>query len=280
MDYRPLVLDLSTQKTVRAAAAEFNSWIDIPELDIMVNSAGVSGLPERTINEDGIEIHFATNHVGHWLFANLVLPKMIKAAEMGPKGATRIVNISAGSVMASGMRWSDMNFEKRNKDLPEAEQPPYRLLQMWGHTNPEEASYIPVDAYSRSKVANVLFAVGATKRWFERYGILSLGVHPGVIRTELVRNFVPETLKAIEDMMTAGVYTLKTLGAGSSTGLVAALDPKLAEGVGESVNGRENYGAFLLDCQPCDKAHPLAVSSDEAERLWKYSEKLVGEEFN
>ncbi len=59
--------------------------------------------------------------------------------------------------------------------------------------------------------------------------------------------------------------------------MVAALDPKL--GVGETRDGKENHGAYFVDCQISDAATPGAVSSDEAEKLWKLSEKLVKEEF-
>ena len=97
--------------------------------------------------------------------------------------------------------------------------------------------------------------------------------------TELGRNFAPETMEAIKQMMESGVIDLKTLGAGASTSMVAALDPKLAVGVGETHQESENWGAFLDNCQISAKARPSAVSSKDAERLWEVSEKLVGEKF-
>ena len=54
VDYRSLIVDLSSQKSVREAAAEVLSWDDVPTLDILINSAGVMGIPERTLSEDGI----------------------------------------------------------------------------------------------------------------------------------------------------------------------------------------------------------------------------------
>jgi hypothetical protein len=128
-----------------------------------------------------------------------------------------------------------------------------------------------------SKVANVLFGIGANKRLYEKYGILTLAVHPGVIPTELSRNFQPEILAATKAMRDSGFYTYKTLGAGASTSLVAALDPKL--GPGETKDGKENYGAYLNNCQISDEAKPGSVSSSEAERLWQLSEELVKEKF-
>ncbi|KAH6957924.1 hypothetical protein BKA56DRAFT_197465 [Ilyonectria sp. MPI-CAGE-AT-0026] len=277
VEYRSLQIDLSSQQSVRAAAAEVLSWSDVPTVDILVNNAGVMGVQERTLSKDGIEMHFATNHIGHWLFTCLVMPKFIKAAEGNPKGATRIVNVSSASPMVACMRWSDINFDKPNKELPEAEQPNYDWLKVWGYTDVENQSYIPLDGYNRSKVANVLFGIGANKRLYDKYGILTLAVHPGVILTELGRNFPAETLAAIKGMNENGMFTYKTLGAGASTSLVAALDPKLE--ASETNEDSENHGAYLVDCQINDKARPLAVSSEEAEKLWKLSEELVQQKF-
>ena len=71
--------------------------------------------------------------------------------------------------------------------------------------------------------------------------------------------------------------TVKTLGAGASTSLVAAVDPGL--GLPVSKDGKENYGEYLIDCQISDQALPAVSSSAEAEKLWKLSQDLVREEF-
>lgn len=279
MNYRVLKIDLSNQNSVRAAAAEVLAWSDIPAIDIVVNSAGIMGIQERTITEEGIELHFATNHIGHWLFTCSILPKLIKAASGSPKGATRIINVSSGSPYMASMRWSDRNFEKTSTELPEAEQPNYGFLGAWGYTNLRNEAYNPVEAYSQSKIANVLFGIAANKRWFEKHGILTLALHPGVIHTELGRAFAEDTLVSIKKLADQGLIDYKTLGAGASTSLVAALDPKLAVGVGETKDGNENYGAFLDNCQISDQCRPGSVSSAEAERLWRLSEELVKQIF-
>ncbi|KFY65193.1 hypothetical protein V496_02734 [Pseudogymnoascus sp. VKM F-4515 (FW-2607)] len=277
VDYRSLELDLSSQKRVRAGAAEVLSWTDIPTVDILVNSAGVMYVPERTLTEDGVEMHFATNHIGHFLFTCLIMLKLIASAKIGPKGATRVINVSSLSPTFAAIRWSDVNFERKNKDLPESEQPNYDVHRQWGTVDPENASYLPLEGYNQSKVANILFGIGANKRLYEKHGILSVGLHPGIIQTELSRTTSQEAFDAIGGMFTSGAFKFRSLGAGASTSLVAALDPKLKPG--ETRDGNENYGSYLIDCQISDKAHPLAVSSSEAEKLWKLSEKLVDEEF-
>lgn len=270
-------MDLSSQKSVRAAASEVLSWADVPTIDIIVNSAGVMGIEERTLSEDGIEMHFATNHIGHWLLTCSLMPKLIKAAEKNPKGATRVVNVSSASPMRAVMRWSDINFEKPNKDLPEEEQPSYDLLEHWGYKDVRNKAYVGLEGYNVSKVANVLFGIGANKRLYEKYGIFTLAVHPGVISTELGRNFPPEIMAAIEAMFDEGIFKFRTRGAGAATSLVAALDPKL--GPGEARDGKENYGAYLDACQISTETLPGAVSNAAGERLWKLSEELVKEKF-
>jgi NAD(P)-dependent dehydrogenase (short-subunit alcohol dehydrogenase family) len=278
VDYRSLYIDLSDQHSVRTAAAELLSWTDIPTVDILVNSAGVSLFPERTLSVDGIEITFATNHIGHFLFTALIMPKIIAAAENNPKGSTRVVNVSSGSPMVARMRWSDINFEQKSKDLPEAERPLPAIHKAWGVENTEDVSYIPLEAYNVSKVASILFGIGINKRLYDKYGILSLGLHPGVIETELGRNATPEVTAWIKGLKDKGYYTVKSLGAGASTSLVAALDPEL--GAGETINGKENYGVYLADCQINERAQPLAVSSLEAEKLWELSQNLVKQKFD
>ncbi|KAK4501484.1 hypothetical protein PRZ48_007293 [Zasmidium cellare] len=279
VDYRSLQVDLSSQASVRKAAAEVLSWTDVPTIDIVINSAGIMGVPERTFTVDGVEMHFGTNVIGHFLLTNLIMPKIIAAAKKNPKGSTRIVNVSSQSPEVSSIRWSDMSFDKKNKDLPASEQPDYGWLHDWGYPDMHDVAYIPIDGYHRSKVGNVLFGIALNNRLFTSHGIFSTGVHPGVIGTELGRNFSEETMKAIADMNASGRFVPKTLGAGASNSLTAALDPKLAQGVGEARDGKENWGAYLVDCQISGQANPLAVSSEEAEKLWKHCEGVVGETF-
>ncbi|KAI2626734.1 putative short-chain dehydrogenase [Hypoxylon sp. NC1633] len=278
VNYRPLIVDLGKQKSVREAAATALSWTDVPTINIIVNSAGIMNLPERVLNEDGIETTFATNHIGHYLLTCLLMPKLIKAADGSPKGATRIINVSSGSPYFARPRWSDPNFEKKNKDLPTIEQPPFEFIKMWGEVDPEEKSYIPIEAYNQSKLANLLFAIGASRTLYEKYGILGLALHPGVISTELVRDTPQYVVDAIGKLLEKGFFTFRSQAAGSSTSLVAALDPKLS--LPETKDGKENYGAFLADCQIDHKPTAESLSGDAADRMWKLSEDLVKEKFS
>lgn len=270
--YHALKLDLASQKAVRAAASELLAWDHIDAIDILVNCAAVFGfgIPERTLTEDGIELHFGTNHIGHWLFTNLIMSKIIKAASRNPKGATRIINVSSGSPFSAVIRWSDQNFDKASKDLPKEEQPSVLLHKMFGLNITEDTKYTFLEAYNQSKVANVLFGVSMNNKLYRKHGIASFALHPGVIDTELARGASEEQIAPMKSQ--PAMY--KTQSQGSSTTLVAALDPKVTQGL----DAQEPL-VFLADCQMI--ALPPASSSKEiAERLWKRSEELVKEEFS
>jgi len=178
---RPLLVDLGSQKSVRKAASEVLAWDELPAIDLVINNAGVMNIPERTLSEDGVEMHLATNHVGHYLLTNLIMPKVISAARKSPVGATRIVNVSSFACTVCGLRASDVNWEKPASELPQAEQPNFALMKQAGLEGDPSWSYIPMAAYGASKTANVLYTVALNKRLFEKHGILS---------TALVRVFI------------------------------------------------------------------------------------------
>lgn len=278
VQYRALELDLSSQQAVRKAAAEVISWSDIPTIDIVINNAAVMGIPDRQLTPEGIELHFATNYIGHFLFTNLIMSKLIEASAKSPKCATRIVNVTTLSPTMSTMRWSDPTFEKLNKDLPESEQPAYQIHKMFGVENSENMSYVPVEGYGQSKVANFLFTIELNNRLYEQYGILSLACHPGIIRTELSRHATEESKAArAKAPPPPSHFHVKNLEAGAATTVTAALDPKL--GRPEPKDGKENYGALFADCQIVGNCLKESSSNESAGRLWGISEGLVGEKF-
>lgn len=262
---RPLLLDLSSLASVRKAAAEVLSWDDVPAIDLAINNAGVMNIPEKTFSVDGIEMHFATNHIGHFLFTNLLMEKILK----GQDGAKRIINVSSVGTFVSPIRFSDIKWEAPLKAIPEHERPNLPMLKAANLPVPvdEESTYIPFGAYGMSKTANVLFSVALNKRLSEK-GVLSLALHPGEIITELQRTTDKEWLAST---MGKRAQSVKTLEQGAATTLVAALDPKLER------PGEDGVGVYLSDCQITAQVPPYALDKTEAEKLWKLSEELVGE---
>ncbi len=107
---RFLMLDLASLASVRKAAAEVNSYVET--LDVLINNAATMAGPyEKTV--DGFESQFATNHLGHFLFTNLLLEKMARMGR-GP----RIVNVTSNGYGFGGIRFEDPNFEVNMAPVP------------------------------------------------------------------------------------------------------------------------------------------------------------------
>ncbi|KAL2192340.1 hypothetical protein P885DRAFT_47958 [Corynascus similis CBS 632.67] len=251
-----VILDLGSQQSIRQAAAEVAVLTD--RLDILINNAGLV-VTSRQYTPEGIEQQFGSNHIGPFLFTNLLLPLLRKAAEINPQGATRIISLTSAGHRLSPIRFSDYNFE--GKPVPPEEDHVKPLPGAFAKCTPD--GYNGIVTYAQSKTANILFTLSLQKQ-LPKYGIASYVLHPGTIETDLGRDQ--------DDELNAQFYKVakywKSPDEGSSTTLVAALDPAL----------NDIKGLYLSDCQ---FAEPAAHATDTiaAERLWKLSEQLVGEEF-
>ncbi|KAF2442547.1 NAD(P)-binding protein [Karstenula rhodostoma CBS 690.94] len=262
--FKPLVVDLSSQASVRSAAASVLAWPDILTLDIVINNAGVMNLPSRTLSVDGIEMHFATNHIGHFLLTNLLMPKILAST------APRIVNVSSIGTFVSPVRFSDLLWNTPHAVIPEQEKPNVGMLAATDLLVTDDTTYIPFGAYGLSKTANILFSVGLNKKVGGK-GVRSFALHPGEIMTDLHRTTDPAWLAMAKERGTkVGLKGDKSAEEGAATSVVAAVDPGL---------GGEKEGVFLEDCQVSAKVPSYAVDEKEAERLWEVSEGLVGEKF-
>ncbi|KIW15127.1 hypothetical protein PV08_07914 [Exophiala spinifera] len=269
--YIPVALDLGSQKSCREAASSILSNTQIQQIDLVFNNAAVMSLPQREFSPENIERQFATNHIGHFLFTNLIMPKIITAAKASPKGTTRIVNVSSRGVVYSPVRFTDINFDKVNETLPEAEQPAYEALASTGRHVDKKDRYSPEVAYGQSKTANVLFSLALTSKLYEKYGILSFGLHPGAIMTELARHMDPEKFAAVAERF-KNMFVSVDQGCATSlrAGLDDSLDPADFKGDGK--------GIFLADAEIAD-APAWAHDPKLAARLWDVSENLVGQKF-
>ncbi|KAL2022172.1 hypothetical protein VTK56DRAFT_6001 [Thermocarpiscus australiensis] len=252
-----VILDLGSQKSVRQAAADVAALTD--RLDILINNAGIV-VTSRQKTPEGIEKQFGTNHIGPFLFTNLLLPLLRNAARSNPPGATRIVSLTSAGHRLSPIRFSDYNFE--GKEVPPEEDHFKPLPGAFAKCAPD--GYNGIVTYAQSKTANILFTLSLQK-YLARSGIAAYVLHPGSIETDLGRDQDAE--------LTAQFYKVapywKTLDEGSSTTLVAALDPAL----------NEAKGLYLTDCQITEPS-PHAKDPVAADRLWKLSEELVGEKFS
>lgn len=105
VDIEVMALDLASLDSIRALADRFNTVHD--RLDILVNNAGVIGLPERR-TQDGFEMHFGVNHLGHFALTGLLLDSLRHS------GAARVVAVgsSSGFHRFGRIRLDDPNWEQ------------------------------------------------------------------------------------------------------------------------------------------------------------------------
>ena len=144
-------LDLASLASVRDAAAQLRSRIS--RIDLLVNNAGVMmKREERT--EDGFELQFGTNYLGHFALTGLLLDLMTKVP------GSRVVTVSS-PVYVRGRY-------------------------------PQRERFSPMGAYSDTKLANLLFALELQRRLTGADAeTISLAAHPGYAETELLRHQPP-----------------------------------------------------------------------------------------
>jgi NAD(P)-dependent dehydrogenase (short-subunit alcohol dehydrogenase family) len=100
---RILQLDLSSLEAVRTAANTVNSWSDVPHIDVLVNNAGIMAT-DYALSPEGHESQLATNHLGPFLFTNLIMGKLQASA------APRVVMVSSDGHRLGPFRFDDYNF--------------------------------------------------------------------------------------------------------------------------------------------------------------------------
>jgi retinol dehydrogenase 12 len=179
-------LDLSDLDSVRACAAVV---LARPEpLHLLINNAGLAG--QKGLTQQGFELTFGVNHLGHFLLTQLLLPKLL--AE--PRG--RVVNVS-----------SKAHYNASGIDFTELRQPGKGLGAL--------------HAYNVSKLANVLHAKALAHRYATQ-GLHAYSLHPGVIASDVWRQ-VPQPFRALLKLR------MISSEEGAKTSLYCATSPEVAE---------------------------------------------------
>ena len=107
---RTFAIDLGSLKSVRAAADEINKGEPV---DVLVNNAGIMATP-YSITVDGFENQFGTNHLGPFLFTNLILDKILASK------TKRIVNVTSDGYRLSPIRFHDNDFHVFSPLFPDS----------------------------------------------------------------------------------------------------------------------------------------------------------------
>jgi len=176
-----VLCDFSIQKEIRKAADEITSRYK--KIDILINNHGFIA-SERTETVDGLESTFGVNHIGYFLFTNLLLDNL-KAARNG-----RIINVASDAHRAG-------EFDAENLQLQE--------------------NFSPMKAYANSKLFNILF----TKELAERVKDTKVTVnclHPGVIGS----NFGKSGNLLVRTFWALGSIFMKSSKEGAETSIYLA----------------------------------------------------------
>jgi NAD(P)-dependent dehydrogenase (short-subunit alcohol dehydrogenase family) len=231
-------LDLGSQDSVREAADQILGRHD--RLDLLVNNAGVMGIPERK-TVDGYEMQFGVDHLGHWTLTALLLPALLASP------GARIVTVTSTA---------------------------HHIGRAVDPANPHlEGRYRPWRAYGQAKLANFHFGLGL-QRQFAGAGVsaASLIAHPGLSNTDLQAVSVRETGGGASQRffhMLAG-RTGMSPAQGALSQLRAGTDP--------TAKGGEFYGPlFVNNGPPVRKPIIRRVGMSSAiAKLWEVSEQETG----
>nr|XP_033792966.1 retinol dehydrogenase 14 [Geotrypetes seraphini] len=220
-------LDLASLSSVRRFCQEVVQ--EEPRLDVLINNAGILQCPYMK-TEEGFEMQFGVNHLGHFLLTHLLLGLLKSSAP------SRIVVISSKLY-----KYGEINFEDLNS----------------------KQSYNKSFAYSRSKLANILFTRELARRLQGTQVTVNV-LHPGIVRTNLGRHInIPLIAKPLFNLVSWAFF--KTPAEGAQTPVYLASSPEV-----EGVSGR-----YFGDCKE-EELLPKATDDLVARKLWDISEVMVG----
>jgi NAD(P)-dependent dehydrogenase (short-subunit alcohol dehydrogenase family) len=235
-----LRLDLASLASIRVAAAEFHERYD--RLDLLINNAGLM-IPPYGLTADGFELQFGVNHLGHFALTGLLLDLITRTPE------SRIVTVSS-----NGHRRASIDFD----DLQ------------------SERGYDAMTAYTRSKLANLLFTYELQRR-LGQSGARAVAAHPGAARTGLMRHS-PLVFRFVVSRRTKWAFSwlIQDERDGALPTLRAATDPAVRGGEYYGPDGWKEFTGQPVRVRSSAASHDPATQA----RLWAVSERLTGVTYN
>jgi retinol dehydrogenase 12 len=146
-----ITADLSVMAEIRQAAYEFKKRHT--HLNVLINNAGAY-FSSRHVTKDGYEMTFALNHLGYFLFTQLLLDTLKASAP------ARIINVSSEAHRGAKLDFDDLQNEKK---------------------------FSGFSVYGQSKLANILFTNELSRR-LKDANVTVNAVHPGFVATGFAKN--------------------------------------------------------------------------------------------
>ncbi|MGV3601125.1 MAG: oxidoreductase [Dyadobacter fermentans] len=233
------LLNLASLDDVKTFADQFSERHY--RLDILVNNAGVM-IPPPSRTDDGFELQFGVNFIGHFALTAHLLP-LLNAAD-----GARVVTLSSGAAtLAPGIDFGNLKLEK---------------------------TYDSWREYAVSKLADILFTYELDRRLKAVDSrILSVAAHPGVTRTDLQRHIASDVLEGLF----AQFDTVMEAWQGALPTLFAATDSSIRGGEFIGPDGPNEYAGY-----PALSKHSSPSMTDQAlaQELWDYAETATGTKFD
>jgi len=233
-------LDLMSLASVREFASAYVKGHK--RLDILINNAGIMGLPQREVTADGFEAQFGTNHLGHFALTGLLMPLISKTP------GARVVTVSSNLHKTGRMNFDDLMGEK---------------------------SYKPWAAYGQSKLANLLFTSELQRRLTKaKVDAIATAAHPGWSNTSLMKSGPmkgrSKFMLGLGQWVTDRMAQPGTMGALNELYAATAPDVKGNDYIGPDGKSEQKGYPRKVD------RSTFAKNEADAKRLWDVSEKLTG----
>ncbi|TRY68392.1 hypothetical protein TCAL_06208 [Tigriopus californicus] len=236
-DLHFMPLDLANLESVQKFAQELQA--QFPKIDCLVCNAGVwFPMEQGCRTQDGYEIHFGVNHLGHYLLARSLMENL-KQSEDG-----RVVMVSSALMNRGQLDCSNRKIIYEGRVL-----------------DPTERKKYDSPGYNDSKLMNSLFAKALAQIVPDRVGVYS--VSPGWCYTDLFRG--GSWLKKLLILPFAFLF-MRSASRGAQNIVHAVVEDK----------GQLTNGAYYADCQLALKENKkLDAMASEGQELWRLSDDLI-----
>ena len=221
-----LIADMSELAEVRRISAQFKEKYG--RLDVLINNAGAM-YQERQVTSEGFELTFALNHLGSFLLTASLLDTLKASAP------ARIINVASISHKDAELDFDDLQSEK---------------------------NYSAHQAYSRSKLANIMFTYELARR-LARSGVTANVLHPGLLRTGFRDNLNRSSMQRIAEAIFMQVAAVSP-EYGARTSVYLASSAKV-----EGLTGKYWYKEKPM------QSSPASYNESTWTRLWDVSERMV-----